>query len=109
MKKNTDFLDYVLDSLSYFSPSITHRAMFGGYGIYCNKKIIGVIVDDTLYFKSHCKENENFYKKYNSKKLSFEKKNDKTVYLSYWQVPEDSIECRDTFFEWFSHAQGNKQ
>lgn len=31
--------------------AITARAMFGGYGIYQDHTIIGIIANDTLYFK----------------------------------------------------------
>lgn len=31
---------------------ITYRAMFGGYAIYCDLKVVGLIVQDQLYIKA---------------------------------------------------------
>lgn len=45
------FVDHVLDLLAPLgAPS--SRAMFGGYGVYLDGRIVAIVVDDELYLKS---------------------------------------------------------
>ena len=50
MATTTDFIEYVCEQLSSVG-AIRYRKMFGEYGIYCNRKIVGVICDDQLFLK----------------------------------------------------------
>ena len=64
-----DYLEYILDLLSSCD-SITSRAMFGGYGIYKNGVIFGIIAHDELYFKVD-QFNIELYKKHQSEAFTF--------------------------------------
>ena len=50
MACNPDFVQYVADQCAGAGEIVTKK-MFGGYGIYCNGKIFGLICDDALYIK----------------------------------------------------------
>ena len=45
------FRDFVLDQLNEL-PGLTHRAMFGGYGLYCGRVFFGIVHKGRLYFKT---------------------------------------------------------
>lgn len=50
MASNIDFVQYVCDQIGG-AGEITHKKMFGEYGIYCNGKVIGVICDNQFFVK----------------------------------------------------------
>ena len=50
MASNSDFVQYIADQCSG-AGEITVKKMFGDYGIYCNRKIFGLICDDCFYVK----------------------------------------------------------
>ncbi len=45
------FVEYILDILSDYG-NIKSRRMFGGFGIYLDKIIFAIIIDNELYFKA---------------------------------------------------------
>ncbi|WP_026886356.1 TfoX/Sxy family protein [Clostridium beijerinckii] len=59
MASNIEFVEYVCEQISG-AGSITYRKMFGDYGIYCNKKIIGLICDNQFF-----EEDGSFHKEEN--------------------------------------------
>jgi DNA transformation protein len=94
---SNNYVEYILDLLSPFG-SITSRAMFGGYGIYKDKIIIGIIIDDELYFKVD-KTNKEQYKSLNSVPFTYEAKG-KSIAMSYWKVPIEIMEDEEQLSEW---------
>lgn len=87
-----EFIEFIIESLSA-SGLIQAKRMFGGYGIYKNNVIIGIIINNELYFKTS-KETETEYIEYNSHQFSYDK-NGKTVKLCYWKVPDEILENRE--------------
>jgi DNA transformation protein len=98
---NTGFVDYIIDLLSGFR-NISARRMFGGYGLYSDKVIFALIIDDELYFKA---DNDLAleYSKAGSYPFTYQK-NDKIVALSYWYVPAEIIENEDSLKDWFDKS-----
>ena len=43
-------VDYILDQLAS-AGEVSARKMFGGYVLYCNAKVVGLICNDVLYIK----------------------------------------------------------
>jgi DNA transformation protein len=96
-----DYAQYVLDLLSPYG-SMTSRAMFGGYGIYKDGLIVGIIVDDELYFKV----DESVKKKYEelgSVPFTYNR-GDKIFAMPYWKVPIDIMENEDELENWLEGA-----
>ena len=93
---SVDYLKYILDLLSHCD-SITSRAMFGGYGIYKNGVIFGIIAHDELYFKVD-QSNIELYKKHQSEAFTFKTKG-RVSKMSYWKVPllvmEDEVQLKN--------------
>lgn len=90
-------------------PGITSRAMFGGWGIYKDKKIFGLIADGELYFKVD-ETTKPEYESYGSRPFTYTNRG-KTYAMSYWLVPEEVLERPDEIYEWVekaAHAGGKK-
>lgn len=50
MASSAEFVEYVCDQIGG-SGTITYRKMFGEYGVYCDKKIIGLVCDNQFFLK----------------------------------------------------------
>ncbi len=100
---NSGFVDYIIDLLSQYG-NISSRRMFGGYGLYLNKIIFAIIIDDELYFKADS-DLALEYSKAGSYPFTYQK-NNKTVALSYWYVPAEIIETQDLLKDWFNKSSG---
>lgn len=95
------FIDYILDILSRFG-NIKLRRMFGGYGIYKDKIIFAIIINNELYFKADSILAEK-YKLLGSCPFSYKRK-EKTIALSYWLVPPEVLEDSDRLKGWFNSS-----
>lgn len=82
----SEFTDYLTEVFAQFG-TIRARKMFGGYGIYCNDIMFGLVADDTLYLKAD-KTTIHFFE---SKRLGpFEyDKNGKKIKMSYYLAPAE--------------------
>ena len=92
------FLDYVLEQLEVVG-HISVRAMFGGHGIYYKGVIIALIAYDELYFKVD-ESNIQRFKDAGSKPFTYLGKQDKTITVSYWLLPEDVLEDDEQLADW---------
>jgi DNA transformation protein and related proteins len=98
MTSPSSYLQYVISDLFANDPSITARPMFGGYGLYFEGRIFGIIAGDELYFKvDHT--NVRRYISRTSKQFSYTKKG-RRYKLGYWLVPPDILEDRHQIMEW---------
>ena len=81
------FVEFICDQLEDLE-AITHRAMFGGYGLYCGNRFFGLVFRDRLYFKT----DEDTRKKYEEWDMGpFQTKAKRTL-KSYYEVPADYID-----------------
>ena len=90
MKASPDYLNFVLEKLSPIG-DIKSRAMFGGYGIFCEGLMFALISEDTLYFKVN-ETNRDMYKKTQSKPFPHG--------ISYWEVSTDVLEENAELQKW---------
>lgn len=98
MRKDSEFHDYVLYDLLGGDPHITSRKMFGGYGLYLDGAIFGLIIDDILYFKVDDANRDEFVSRGSA---PFRYHNGKReVTMCYWDVPNDIIEDRELINKW---------
>ncbi|MCG8377876.1 MAG: TfoX/Sxy family protein, partial [Proteobacteria bacterium] len=82
----SEFVDFLHEVFADFGP-VKPRKMFGGYGIYYEGIMIGLIADDMLYLKT----DKTTEKKFIDKGLTpFEyDKGNKIVKMSYYPAPEE--------------------
>lgn len=98
---DSDFHDYVMHDLFAELPGITSRKMFGGYGIYKDGIIFGLIAYDVLYFKVD-EINKPDYEKKGSKPFTYSQGNHKPTTMSYWELPADIMDDKEELKKWMN-------
>ncbi len=89
--KTNEFVEWVTGDLLAQMSGVTARAMFGGYGVYKDGVIFGIIVDDELYLKVDA-SNQAEYEKLGSAPFVYTAKGGKKLMMSYWKVPAEMLE-----------------
>ena len=97
----SSFVDYIIDLLSPLG-DLKAKAMFGGYGIYCNNIIFAIIVNDDLYFKTDKMLSKEFESD-GSYPFTY-KARGKTIALSYYKVTVEVIEDEEKLRSWFKKS-----
>lgn len=95
------YVDFILDILSPYG-NMRSRKMFGGHGIYMNDHIVGIIVNDELYFKTD-ETNVADYQEAGSRPFTYDK-DGKAVAMSYWLVPSELLEEQEDIKAWLEKA-----
>ncbi|MEO0825068.1 MAG: TfoX/Sxy family protein [Cyanobacteria bacterium J06635_15] len=95
------FRDRVITQLNQIAP-VTARAMFGGYGLYLDGLMFGLIADNVLYFKVDDGNRADFVAAdmgpfvYEGKKRPIE--------MSYFRLPETVFEDLAELHHWLEQA-----
>ena len=99
MKQN-EFATYVAEDLLASVGGVYLRRMFSGFGLYKEGIMAGLVVGDELYLKVDV-SNQAEYEAMGSVPFSYERKDGKTVALSYWKTPADVLENTDALVRLF--------
>lgn len=94
-----DFTEYVIHDLLGHIDGITARAMFGGYGLYLDGIIFGIIADDQIYFKTD-KNTQAKYEALGSKPFTYNQGKAKSVTMSYWELPTEIMDDQNKLRQW---------
>lgn len=100
MSKNS-FVDYIMDLLSGYG-NMRARRMFGGYGIYMDKIIFAIIIDNEIYFKADSPLAKK-YKAFSSSPFTYTR-GGKLISLNYWSVPAEVLEDSELLKEWVNNS-----
>ncbi len=92
MAQRDEFVDHVLDMLTALG-GVRARAMFGGWGLYLDDVMFGLIASDTLYFKVDDFTRGEF-EEAGSQPFVYTGKN-KPITMSYYETPVDALDDRD--------------
>src|ERR1700736_4749697 len=98
MVASDSFVKFLREQLAPLG-NITVRRMFGKTGVFCDGVMLGMVRDDTLYFRvdddnrAELKEAESF------PPLNYAKKGG-TIDLSFWRVPERLFDEPDELISW---------
>jgi DNA transformation protein len=93
------YLEYVLEQLGELGP-VTSRAMFGGHGLYLGDQFFAIVHRDRLYFKVD-EASRPDYERHGSGPF---RPNARQTLKSYWEVPAEIVEDRETAVEWARDA-----
>jgi DNA transformation protein len=102
MAVSDEFLDYVVDQLEVWG-EVSARKMFGGAGLYCDGFMFGLIADDVAYLKVDDSNRVDFVKAGSSAFNPYPEK-DKSVVMSYYEIPADVLEDAELLGEWAERA-----
>jgi DNA transformation protein len=96
-----EFVFYVVDLMQSIGP-VSAKFMFGGYGIFLEGLMFGLVADNVFYLKVD-KETENEFKSKGLKKFTY-KKQGKEFKMSYYQAPEEALEDGEEMSFWAAKA-----
>ncbi len=94
----SELLDHLVDQLTPLGDA-RGRPMFGGYGVYLDGHIIGIIAFDSFYLKVD-DQNRRDFEAAGSSPFSYDTKNGTNTITAYWEVPADVLEESDQLRAW---------
>src|SRR5206468_13132185 len=90
MVASDSFAEFLREQLAPLG-RITMRRMFGKTGVFCDGFMLGMVRDNTLYFRVDDDNRAAFKEAESFPPLSYEKKGG-TIDLSFWRAPERLFE-----------------
>ena len=102
MPVSEEYLEYVLDQIT-IEGDISARSMFGGYGVFMDNKMFGIVSDDVLYLKA---DNQNRQDYERAGMHPFRPYKDQSRIMSYYEVPADILESVTELEPWVEKALG---
>ncbi len=100
MPVSPEFRDFVLEQLEAFEP-VSHRAMFGGYGLYARQVMFALLDDDVMYLRTD-EAGRGAFECAGSR--PFAPIPSATPMLGYWETPAEVLEDRELLAEWSARA-----
>lgn len=97
----TEFVDFLHEVFRQFGP-ITTRKMFGGFGVYHQEIMFGLVADDELYLKTD-KHNLIEFTQRDLAAFVYDKQG-KPVSMSYHQAPEEIYDDPEVAVFWANLA-----
>ena len=92
-----EFAAHVVDLMQPVGPVYSKR-MFGGFGIFLEGLMFGLIADNVLYLKTD-RGNRRDFQDLGLKPFTYNKQG-KAMQLSYYQAPEEALEDVEVMREW---------
>ena len=90
-----EFLREQLEPLGHVSV----RRMFGKTGVFCDGLMLGMVTDDTLYFRVD-EQNRTVFKEAEAFPPLNYGKQGRTIDLAFWRAPERLFDEPDEFVTW---------
>ncbi len=101
MKKVNEFVEHLNEVFRLFGP-IRSKRMFGGYGVYHQGLMIGLVADDTLYLKIDALSAPHFTEA-DSSSFSYTK-NGRAMKMSYSSAPIEIFDDPESAKIWATRA-----
>jgi DNA transformation protein and related proteins len=102
MVASDGFAEFLRDQLAPLG-HITMRRMFGKTGVFCDGFMLGMVRDNTLYFRVDDDNRAAFREAASFPPLNYEKKGG-TIDLSFWRAPERLFDEPDELVTWAQAA-----
>ena len=97
VRMQNEFVNYLLESLEAFGP-VRAQAMFGGFGIFRQNLMFGLVDQDTLYLKAD-DHNRVDFEAGGLRPFTYKRKGEE-VALSYYQAPHQAIDDSEDLCRW---------
>ena len=98
MVASDSFAEFLRDQLAPVG-RITMRRMFGKTGVFCDGCMLGMVRDNTLYFRVDDDNRAAFKEAESFPPLNYEKKGG-TIDLAFWRAPERLFDEPDDLVLW---------
>ncbi|WP_313953369.1 TfoX/Sxy family protein [Accumulibacter sp.] len=88
-------------ALELFAPLGTLRvkAMFGGWGFYCDDLFFAIVASDVLYLKADA-QSAAMFEAVGGEPFRVERKDGRSDTMNYWTVPEEAMESPQEMLPW---------
>jgi|SRR6185295_18077591 DNA transformation protein len=104
MVASKDFAEFLREQLSPLG-HITTRRMFGKTGVFCGELMLGMVTDNTLYFRVDDGNRATFQEAASFPPLNY-KKQGRSIDLSFWRAPDRVIDEPGELVAWGRAALG---
>ena len=98
MVASDSFAEFLREQLAPLG-RITMRRMFGKTGVFCDGAMLGIVTENTLYFRVDDHNRVTFKEAESFPPLNYAKKGS-TIDLSFWRVPERLFDEPDELVTW---------
>jgi len=98
MVASDSFAEFLREQLAPLG-RVTMRRMFGKTGVFCNGLMLGMVTDNTLYFRVDDLNRAIFKEAESFPPLNY-KKQGSTIDLSFWRAPERLFDEPDELLMW---------
>jgi DNA transformation protein len=102
MVASDGFAEFLRDQLAPLG-RITLRRMFGKTGVFCNGLMLGMVTNDTLYFRVDDHNRDAFEEARAAPPLNYQKKG-ASIDLAFWRAPERLLDEPDELIAWAQQA-----
>lgn len=104
MVASDSFAEFLREQLGLLG-DVSLRRMFGKTGVFCDGLMLGMVRDNTLYFRVDNDNRETFKESEAFPPLNYEK-GGAAIDLAFWQAPERLFDEPDEFVVWARAALG---
>ena len=98
MAASDTFAEFLREQLAPLG-RVTMRRMFGKTGVFCDGVMLGMVTENTLYFRVDDHNRETFKEAGSFPPLNYGKKG-RTIDLSFWRAPERLFDEPDELVAW---------
>ena len=102
-REQREYVAHIVDLLQFIGP-VESKSMFGGFGVFLEGLMFGLIANNELYLKVDT-QNRQDYEGLGLQAFSYGKKG-KEFKMSYYQAPEEAMEDAELLSDWASKAYG---
>lgn len=92
------FADFLREQLAPLG-HVTTRRMFGKTGVFCGGVMLGMVAENTLYFRVDDRNCEAFAEAAADPPLSYSKRG-RSIDLAFWRVPDRLFDNPDELIAW---------
>ena len=98
-----EYVAHIVDLLQFIG-LVESKSMFGGFGMFLEGLMFGLVAGNELYLKVDT-QNLQDYEDLGLQAFSFEKQG-RQFKMSYYQAPEEAMEDAELLSDWASNAYG---
>ena len=98
-----EYAAHIVDLLQFIGP-VESKSMFGGFGMFLEGLMFGLVAGNELYLKVDI-QNLQDYEDLGLQAFSFGR-NGKEFKMSYYQAPQEAMEDAELLSAWASNAYG---
>ena len=104
MVASESFAEFLREQLAPLG-HVTLRRMFGKTGVFCDALMLGMVRDNTLYFRVDDENRETFKEAQAYPPLNYAKKGG-SIDLAFWRAPDRLFDEPDELLTWARAALG---